>query len=78
MNEHNYCKIIHNLREGQQINTHFRFMGNGGRYIRTHNAIAFIVNSIHVFSHLRLKSAIKYTTRLLKTAATAVTSAHNQ
>ena len=37
-----------------------RFMDNGSRYIRTHYAIAFIVNSIHVFSHLRLKSAIMY------------------
>ena len=77
-NEHNFedgssAKIIHNLHGDQQI-THFRFMGNGSRYIRTHYAIAFIVNSIHVFSHLRLKSAIKD----FKTSATAVTCAHNQ
>ena len=37
-----------------------RFMDNGSRYIRTHYAIAFIVNSIHVFSHLCLKSAIMH------------------
>ena len=63
-NEHFQRKIIHNLREGQHINTHFRFMGNGCRYVHRHYAIAFIVNSIHVFSHLRPKSAIKCTTRL--------------
>ena len=32
--------------------------------IHTHYAIAFIINSISVFNHLRLKWAIKYTTRL--------------
>ena len=47
--------VIYNLHEGQQINTQFRFMGNGSRYIHTHYAIAFIVNSIHVFNHLRQK-----------------------
>ena len=36
--------------EGQQINTHFRFVGNASRYIHTHCAITFIVYSIHVFS----------------------------
>ena len=44
-------------------------MGNGSRYFHTHYAIPFLVNSIHVFSHLCLKSAIKCTT---------VTCAHNQ
>ena len=39
-------------------------MGNGSRYKHTHYAIAFIVDSIYVFSHLRLKSGIKFTTRL--------------
>ena len=63
-NEPNKCKIIHNLQEGQQINTHFRFMGNGSSYIHTHYAIALIVNSIFVFSHLHQKSAIKCATRL--------------
>ena len=53
----------------QQINTHLRFMVNGSPYIHTHYPIAFIVNSIHVFIHLRLKSAV--------TSATAVSCAHN-
>ena len=35
-------------QESQQINTNSQFMGNGSRYIQTHYAIAFIVNSIHV------------------------------
>ena len=39
-------------------------MGNGSRYKHTHYAITFIVDCIHVFSHLRLKSGIKFTTRL--------------
>ena len=34
-------------------------MGNGSPYIHTHYAITFTVNSIHVFGHLHLKSAIK-------------------
>ena len=38
-----------------KVNTHFRFMGNRSRYIHTHYAIAFIVNSIYVFNHLRQK-----------------------
>ena len=49
-------------------------MGNGSLYIHTHYALAFIVNSIHVFSHLRLKSAPED----FKTSSTAVTCAHNQ
>ena len=68
-------KIIHNLNEGQQINTNFRFMGNGIRYLHTHYPISFIANNIHVFSHLRLKSAIPQD---FKTSTTAVTCAHNQ
>ena len=43
----------------KMINTHFQLMDNGSRYIHTHYAIAFIVNSIQVFSHYRLKSVIK-------------------
>ena len=57
-------KIIHNLNEGQQINTNFRFMGNGIRYLHMHYPIAFTVTNIYVFSYLCLKSAIKCTTRL--------------
>ena len=55
----NYSQYIY-----MRINTHFRFMGNRSRYIHTHYAIAFIVNSIHVFNHLRQKWEIKCTTRL--------------
>ena len=63
-----YCLLMNfkitklaNLREGQQIHTHPRFMCNESRYKHTHYAIAFIVNSTHFLSHLRLKSAIKCT-----------------
>ena len=42
-----------------QINTHSRFMGNGSRYVHTHYAIAFIANSIPVFSHWSLKWTIR-------------------
>ena len=36
--------------EGQQINTHFRFVGNASRYIHRHFFNPFIVYSKHVFS----------------------------
>ena len=36
--------------EGQQINLHFRFVGNASLYILTHYANPFIAYSINVFS----------------------------
>ena len=59
-----YAAIVSLLEKRRGVRMHVRFMGNGSRYIHTHYAIAFVVNSIHVFSQLRLKSAIKCTTRL--------------
>ena len=59
-----YSAIVSLLEKRRGVRMHVRFMSNGRRYIHTHYAIAFAVNSIHVFSHLRQKSAIKGTTRL--------------
>ena len=62
-NEHNFeygsSAKLFTIYIGQQINMHFWFMGNGSRNIHTHYVIFVIVDFIHVFSHLRLQSAIK-------------------
>ena len=67
-----------NLHEGQQIDPRFRFMGNGSRYMHTHYAIAFIVNSIHFFCQLPKISDKMHHRTLKHSLPQSLACAHNQ